>query len=380
MKKTMWIVFFFASFFIFSTVVTAEEASKEIMNELEKEFNSFKESLPDYAIEFFPSSIWEKDFSSITNGNIDENDFLEQISAYLLSGIDSVLKTFASILVLIIVLSVFATLKDSFSNDGVNHAFSLCSTLSLAIVLFKVCTTLTNNAILYIKMLCNVMTAFLPIMTGVLTLSGSVSQAVVANGSMLLFINLIENFLVTYMSPLIKITLAFSCVRAFNPSCDLSGVTKVIKTTFTSVTVFTMSVFMFVLSYKNVLSQSVDNLSIKTARFAISSFVPLVGSTINDALRTVTSSLSLIKNSVGAIALISITIIMLPIIINLFLNKISFSILSSVSSTVGGKNESTMLEDADSVCSFLLTLVCCTCVLFIFALTLFLKSTVGVAL
>ena len=44
MKKTMWIVFFFASFFIFSTVVTAEEASKEIMNELEKEFNSFRET------------------------------------------------------------------------------------------------------------------------------------------------------------------------------------------------------------------------------------------------------------------------------------------------------------------------------------------------
>ena len=68
---------------------------------------------------------------------------------------------------------------------------------------------------------------------------------------------------------------------------------------------------------------------------------------------------------------------MLPILINLFLNKISFSILSSMSKAIGGGSEGAILEEADSVCGFVLTLVSCTCVLFIFALTIFLKTSLG---
>jgi len=65
---------------------------------------------------------------------------------------------------------------------------------------------------------------------------------------------------------------------------------------------------------------------------------------------------------------------MLPIIINLFLNKLSFNLLSSLSRLMGCNNENSILEEADSVCGFLLTLVSCTCVLFIFSLTIFLKT------
>jgi len=68
---------------------------------------------------------------------------------------------------------------------------------------------------------------------------------------------------------------------------------------------------------------------------------------------------------------------MLPIIINLFLNKVSFSILATMSKAIGGQREAAILEEADSVCGFVLTLVCCSCVLFIFALTIFIKTDIG---
>ena len=66
---------------------------------------------------------------------------------------------------------------------------------------------------------------------------------------------------------------------------------------------------MFVFSYKSILAQGQDSLSLKTARFAISSFVPIVGSSINEALRAVTSSISILKSSSGIAAIIVIALL-----------------------------------------------------------------------
>jgi stage III sporulation protein AE len=190
----------------------------------------------------------------------------------------------------------------------------------------------------------------------------------------MLLISITDALLITCMLPLVKICMAFSCVRSVGGS-DVGGISKLIRTTFTSVTIFTMSIFMFIFSMKNVISQSADSLTIKTARFAISSFVPIVGASINDALRTVSSSLSLIKSSCGVLAILIIALIMLPIIIYLFLNKISFGILAGISRILKCDKQGEILDEASSICTYILTIVCCTCILFIFAMTIFIKTS-----
>ena len=377
MKRLVFLITFILFLTFLPILAYANEAGDKIYISIEDELSSFNDALPEYVKDFFPNEIFSGDFSSLTNGSIGEKSFLELASTYLVSGLNVVIKSFASILVLIIIISILHSLSSSFSNSSLQLVFSICSTLCISIAVFSICGIIVTNATEYMKILCSIMSAFTPLMLALLTMSGNISTAIISNGSMLLFINIIEGFLIAFMMPLTKMCLAFGCSKSINSDIDLSGISKTIKTTFTSVTVFVMSILMFVLSYKNVLSQGADTLSLKTARFAISSFVPLVGSSVNEALRTVTSSLSLIKNSCGVIALITIAVLMLPIIINIFLNKISFSILATMSRAIGGSKEASILEEADSVCGFVLTLVCCTCVLFIFALTIFLKISVG---
>lgn len=377
MKKIGMIIIFFIMLISLSSQASATDVEKDIVSSIDDELLSFKNSLPENVKEFFPDQVLEGNFKPLVQGDISEKSFIDFMLTYLTAGINDTIKSFASILALLILLSIFHTISSSMSESNLGNVVSICSTLCLSITVFNICNILLRNATVYIKSLCSVMNAFIPIMVALLSMSGNISSAVVSNGSMLLFISIVQGFLLVFMLPLCKMCLAFGCAKSLNNSLDLSGISKTVKTTFTSVTIFVMSIFMFVLSYKNTLSQSADTLSIKTARFAISSFVPLVGSSVNDAMRTVTSSLSFIKNSCGVIALISIAVIMLPILINLFLNKISFSILSSMSKAIGGGSEGAILEEADSVCGFVLTLVSCTCVLFIFALTIFLKTSLG---
>lgn len=377
MKKIRILIIFITLTVILTLSINAEEIDSKITASLEDELSNFKSSLPDSVLEFLPENTLSGDFSQLIGDSIDEMSFLELTATYLTSGISIVFNSFASILVLLIVISLFNTVSSSISNDGLRLAFTLCSSICITVTVFNVCSTLVNNATQFMTALCTSMRAFIPIMTATLTMGGNITGAVVSNGSMLLFINLVESFLISFMLPLTKISLALGCIKSISGGLDLSGISKSIKTAFTSVTVFVMSIFMFVLSYKNTIAQGVDTISVKTARFAISSFVPLVGSSVNESLKTVTASLSLIKNSCGIIAIIAVSVLMLPIIINLFLNKLSFSLLATMSRAIGAHREASTLDEADSACAFILTLVCCSCVLFIFALTIFIKTDLG---
>ena len=364
---------------LFTQGVCAADINSQLSEEVKDELSDFNNSLPPSVQNFIGTDVLNGDFDALLGDKISEKSFLELISNYLLFGIDSVLKSFASILALLIVLALFNSLTSS-ENNTLHNVFSVSSTLSISLTVFGVCAALAQTTCEFMQTLCNVSTSFLPLMITIMTLNGNISGAIVTNGSMILFIRIVEEFLLKFLLPIVYMCLAFGCVKALNTSIDISGITKTVKTVFTSVTVFAMSIFMFVLSYKSLLSQSADSLKIKTARFAIGSLVPLVGASVNDSLKTLSSGLSLLKTSCGTIAVIAIAVITLPVIINLFLYKISFSLLSIISGAIGGSGEKSVLEEADSICTFLLTLAVCTSVLFIFGITIFIKTGTEMAL
>lgn len=363
---------------LFTKVAGASDVGK-VGSSISNELDGFKDSLPDDIVDFFPNEIWQGDFSKLSTEQISEASLFDLIIDYLFLGLNSTIKSFFSILIVLLIASIFNMLSDSLSSDLIKSSFSLTSALCTCFTILNVCKSLTELVSEYITALCKVMEAFVPIMTTMYIMSGSISSSAVSSTSMLLFIALIEEFLVAFMLPIIEICICFAVIKAFGGQLDFSGISKSLKNAFTGVTVFIMSIFLFVLSTKNVLSQSADSISIKTAKFAISNFIPIVGSSVNDALRTVTSSIAYIKNSCGVLGLVVLLLLILPIIIALLLNKLSFSIASGISKALGCSNETLVIDEGGSICGFLIAIVCCTCILFVFALTIFIKSSVVIA-
>lgn len=373
MKKFIFILLFV---FIFTLPCYGADTYEKISNSISDELISLKNSLPEEIIGYLPNDVWEGNFSSLSGKDFSESKLIDLVIDYLFFGLKSVVKSFANILIVLLISSIFNMLSNSMSSDLVKSSFSLCSALCTCFTVFSICTSLTSFVSDYIMGLCGAMEAFSPIMATIYIMSGNISSGAVANTSILLFIGLVEHFLVAFMLPIVEISVCFSVIKAFGGQLCFEGFSKTIKNTFTGVTVFVMSIFMFVLSTKNILSQSADSISIKTAKFAISNFIPIVGGTVNDALRTVTSSISYIKNSCGVLGIIIIIFIILPILIYLLLNKLAFNLSSGIAKAIGCTNEIAMLGEGESVCGFLIALLCCTAILFIFAITIFIKSSV----
>ncbi len=76
-----------------------------------------------------------------------------------------------------------------------------------------------------------------------------------------------------------------------------------------------LTIFVGLLSIEGSLSSSVDGLTAKTTKAAVSSFIPVVGKILGDAVDTVIGCTSILKNAVGIIGVIVIIgICILPII------------------------------------------------------------------
>ncbi len=374
MKK---IILFIIIACVFSLNVYADEPKDEIISSMEDELTEFEISLPDYVKDILPKDIFKGNFSSLTDGEINYKTFFDTAINSLLAGIPDVLSSVSLILVSVIISSVFNTASKGLRISTLNESYNLCSALCISLSVFNLVNGLSKSVITYMRTLCTVMTSFAPVMTVINIFDGKLSTAALGNASMMMFIALTENILLSCLAPIISVALVFSIIKSISGDADIGGISKLIKNTFVTLTVFTMTIFSFIFSFQSTLTQSADTLSIKTAKFAVGSFIPIVGPSISEALRTVTASVGFIKSCLGWIGVICVLLLTIPTVISLYLHKLFLDICASLSGMIGCEREKSMITDASGICGFILAIIACTGLFFILAISIFLKSAIG---
>ena len=84
-----------------------------------------------------------------------------------------------------------------------------------------------------------------------------------------------------------------------------------------------------------------------------SSFVPVSGGAVSSTLGTLASSVELLRGSIGAVGVAIIILMLLPVIIELALLRLTFSIGCFCSSALGCSGEARLLGELDSLYGYL---------------------------
>ena len=117
-----------------------------------------------------------------------------------------------------------------------------------------------------------------------------------------------------------------------------------------------MTIFVGVISVRGIASETIDQVTLKTAKFAVDSFVPIVGKSLSDAIATVAGYSLLMKSALGVLGLILIIIIaLLPImklLIMALLYKLSAALLEPIS-------DSKIVKSIDSAGDSLILIMSC---------------------
>ena len=200
-------------------------------------------------------------------------------------------------------------------------------------------------------------------------------SAVVNHSSLMLFMNVVENFCARSTLPVAGVCMAFAAVGALSPEISLGSISGAFKKLYTNTLTFVMTIFGTVMATQNLLASKADTIAGKTAKFAMGNLIPVVGSALAGTLGTVSTSVEYIRSSVGVVGIIAVLLMLLPTLVTLLLTKLSLSLASGAAELLGCGREGKIINELSGISGFLLASACICSVTLIFMLTLFAKCT-----
>lgn len=216
--------------------------------------------------------------------------------------------------------------------------------LFATIILIKPIAACIGTVASVIRLTSNFMLLLIPILAGIITASGNPLLALSYNSLAFTSAQIISQITDSIIVPASGVYLALNICGSVHPLFHIQSITDLLLKIITIILSFLGSIFSGLLTIRAVLAGAVDNLSLKGAKFIIGTIVPIVGSSISDALASVVSGLAVVKTSVGIVGIIIIALINLPVLINLVLWIIALKI-SSIMSEFLGQEEITRLTN-----------------------------------
>lgn len=150
-----------------------------------------------------------------------------------------------------------------------------------------------------------------PVLATVLAAGGNAATATALQVATMVVFDLVIRLISTLLVPAACAYLAVSVVDAAAGSGMLRGLSDGIKGLTAGALKLILTLFTAYLTIAGGVSGSVDRIALKTAKFAVSGAVPVVGGVISDATETVLSGAALLRGSVGVFGMLCVTAICL---------------------------------------------------------------------
>ncbi len=308
----------------------------------------------------------------IINGEFrgDFNSFMSVLFKGIGKGILDVLPMTLTIVAVAIIYSLLEGLTSSFSQKPTRKLIYF-ATYSAIIVLVMAqvggIIALTTNTIGNIKLL---MESVFPILLTVTTLLGGVNSSAFFSPLMATMTTFITAFISSVIIPFFIATIAFSIVGNMTSSVKLDKLTGFFKSTATYVLGGVFGIFIAFLTFQGLTGGVIDSISIKTAKFALQSYIPILGGYLSDGFDLMLASLVLIKNSLGIVSLLMIlSVIALPTI-KIIMLSLALKLASGIIEPLCDSKFSKMLQSISS--NLTLLIVSLLGVAFMFLLTVML--------
>lgn len=356
---------------------TAETADAETAGQAA--FDAFRGEIPPEVAELLPGAFFSQDLTEVSDAVRDAGS-VSGIFALIrdLFGVSirenlSLLASLAGILVLSAVLRAFS----AHLGGGAGQAFSFCSVGALVVLIFRQSLSGIPRLEAYFGNVRTLSASLIPLMGTLYALGGNVRAAVANHAVLTAFLSVAEVLCSGAVLPVAGVCLALSLPDALTGKTTLKPLSALIKRTFTLGLSFLMLLLSFLLGLQTTLAAGADTLALRTARFAAGSFLPVVGSSVSEALKTVSGSISYLRTLAGSGGILVLFLLFLPTFLSLLVTRLVFLLSGALAELVGAGGEGKILSELASVYGFFLAVIAALFVMTVFALTLFAHCAVA---
>ena len=351
------------------------ETEEEIMKTTQEKFNinGFIKEAEQYLGQNFKDINLTDMLNQAIQGKVD-NKSLSKIAMKLLGEeVISSLKILISILVIIVIHGILKSITDNLGNTNVSQIiyfvqYILIVTLIMSnfTEIIKIVKDTANNLVGFINVL-------IPVLLTLLIYTGNIATSTLLQPIILFISNFIGNIIVDMLIPIVLIIVVFSIISKISERVQLNKLSKFLKSSVVWFLGIMLTIFVGVVSLEGTLSSSVDGITAKTAKAAVSSVIPVVGKVLGDVVDSVLGCGVILKNAVGLIGVIVILGICLMPIIKIGTLSIVYSFASAVIQPIADDKIVKLLDEMSGVFKLLLGILCALSVLLIIGVTMVVK-------
>lgn len=336
----------------------------------ELSFDLLENSLPDEARDALPDGVFKRDGTH----ELSELFSFSYFARLALSSLDSALEnsglSIAVLCSIVVAASMMHMLSRSLKDSGISTTFSTVGSLCVCVYVFGSLKLLFASVSSYLSTLSSFGTAVVPFISLAYAAGGNVNAAAVGSTGMLVSITLVESLVAHVLTPLVGMCAVLGIASTVSPSLRVGTLSNFVRGLLTLLISLAVAAISAIMSFQSTLASASDTLGSRAVRFAASSFIPLVGSAVGDAVRTVSVGITYIRSAAGGIAVAVLAAITLPVFFELMLTRIAIALCASLADMLGCTGECSTLKNAGSIVNFLLALVALMDMLFSYSFIL----------
>lgn len=202
-------------------------------------------------------------------------------------------------------------------------------------------------------------------------LTGNIAAGSSAVSVLMLALQIMRLISSRVLFPLVLICFGCSLISGFGFDAGLGAVSGTVKRAAVILCTGSAAVVCALLSYQTVIAKAADNAALRTVKFASSSFVPVVGSSLSESVAAVSTALSSVRSAAGAGGIISIGVIVVPAALTVVLSKLCMRLSSGLCGMFDLDKLRSFFDESNDILSLLLSVILTAGVIFSVACALF---------
>lgn len=382
-KKIIKTLIYFGLIFV---LITAPSISKAVENgsevntdriiEAQKEsfgISDFLKETKKYGGKFLEDTDISEMLNNAITGNIDNNQIYKKILKIFGTEIQSSITTLISILIIAVLHSILKAISDNLENDNISKIIYYAQYVLIVTIIMSNFTEIIKMIKDTASNLVGFMNALIPILITLMTYTGSIVTGGLLQPIILFMINFLANIIQNVLIPLVLITAALSIISKISEKVQITKITKFFKSSITWFLGIALTIFVGVVSLEGTLSSSIDGITAKTAKAAVSSIIPVVGKVLGDVVDSVLGCGVILKNAVGIIGIIVVIGICIAPVIKIGTLTIIYNLAAGIIEPVADGKIVKLLEEMGGIFKLLFAILCILSVMLIIGVTLVVK-------
>lgn len=312
-----------------------EELETTVDEQLESldisKLNEFFENFCDDQLGIWGQTSLIEKLQAIINGDFgsDTGTVLSVIANVLLSEVISFLPLISSIIAIAVLASLLTELKGS--NKSVGDIIHFVCFGVIIIIIMSAAVKMISLTSFVIGLIQSQMEIVFPILLTLLTALGGTVSVAVYQPAVVVLTTIVTKIFSDILLPIFIFSLVFTIISNLSPTIKLDKIAGFLTTIFKWIIGIVFTIFMGFLAIKGITAGSIDSVSFKTARYSLSTYIPIIGGYLSEGLNLILASCLLIKNAIGTCGILlllsSVLIPILQLILFMFALKFTGAIL-----------------------------------------------------